>query len=141
MFETLVNTSKALLDAADALSNVQQDRRARLADLFEEVGDVLSEIINRKKHNKKSIDLCAELGVFAKALPDLAENCFPPEKVDNLSHALHQAQQARAMIYYSNHPDDVNDVNHTYNEYDKYVVQLEQAAGTFRGLAKVLRAQ
>ena len=141
MFETLVNTSKALLDAVDALSDLQQDKRARLADLFQEIGDVLNEIINRKKHNKKSVDLCAELGVFARALPDLADNCFPPEKVDKLAHALLQAQQARAMIYYSSHPNDVNDINHVYNEYDKYVVQLEQAAGTFRGLAKILRAQ
>ena len=141
MFETLVNTSKALLDAADALSNIQQDRRARLADFFQEIGDVLIEIVEHKKNSQKSIDLCAELGIFAKALPDLAENCFPPDKIDNLSLALQQAQQARAMIYYSNHPNDVNNVNHVYNEYDKYIVQLEQAAGTFRGLAKVLRAQ
>ena len=135
MFETLLNASKTLLDATSALSQVQQDRRARLADLFEEVGDVLSEIVERKKKNEKSIDLCAELGVFAKMLPEVAENCFPEDKVDDLSKALHNAQQARAMIYYSKYPHNTN------NEYDKYVIQLEQAAGTFRGLAKVLRAQ
>ena len=135
MFETLLNASKTLLDATAALSQVQQDRRARLADLFEEVGDVLSEIVERKRKNEKSIDLCAELGVFAKMLPEVAENCFPADKVEDLSNALQNAQQARAMIYYSKHPNNVN------SRYDKYVIQLEQAAGTFRGLAKVLRAQ
>ena len=39
-------------------------KRARLADLFQEIGDVLNEIVDRKKHNKKSMDLCAELGVL-----------------------------------------------------------------------------
>ena len=135
MFETLLNASKTLLDATSALSQVQQDRRARLADLFEEVGDVLSEIVERKKKNEKSIDLCAELGVFAKMLPQVAENCFPEDKVEDLATALQNAQQARAMIYYTKYPHNVDD------EYDKYVIQLEQAAGTFRGLAKVLRAQ
>src|SRR5262245_15973947 len=133
MIQGLIDACKALITAAGTLQKLGDERRAKLASYFEAISKVLFTIIERKNKGEKSVDVCAELSVYAEKLQEVGQSTLSMAELDRLSQELETAQHSRAMLFFTEFP-----VQHSYNE---YLDQLNEAAGMFRGLANTLRAK
>ena len=133
MFTSLIEAAKALIGAAGTLQKLGDDRRSKLASYFDAINVVLLGIVDRKLRKEKAHDLCAELGVYAGKIREVAATTLADDEITRLADELTRAEQSRAMMFMTELPND--------KAYENYAEQLAEAAGVFRGLANTLRAK
>jgi hypothetical protein len=133
MFSGLIEAAKALMGAAGTLQRLGDERRAKLASYFDAIAAALAGIVERRRRGEKARDLCSELRVYADGISEVAGTTLSESEVNRLVVELNRAQHSRTMMFIAQMPDD--------QFYEIYAGHIEEAAGSFRGLANTLRAK
>jgi hypothetical protein len=133
MFSLVVQAAQALKDAAGTLHQLGNERRAKLANYFDNISKVLQQFVDMTREGKHSPGPCAELAQYAEAIRDVAAPTLPGDKIEALADQLAHVCQNWQKIAPTGAPGA--------QAYDAYLGELEAGAGAFRGLANVIRSK
>ena len=131
MIAELADSATAVVVAAKALGKPGTDPRIKLAHYFDETAAVLLAIVQRKADGMNSVELCANLQLYAERIRDVGKPMIPAEESERLYEALVKAKKSRQMLFITQFVEQ--------HDFDEYTDELSETAVHFRALAKALR--
>ncbi len=125
----ILDVAKSLIGVSDKLKAAKQDRKDRIATLFEKVSDCLAAVSSEIRSGKVPHGRCAELEAYGDQLPDLVRNQVP-DRADALGNQLKAAHNVEGMAQALSVGQDK----------EPYLAQIEEASGKFHALSNIMRA-
>lgn len=132
MLEALTAVVKALVSSYGTLQSLGEKRRERLAILCDAIADVLEQYSGTRSERSQSVNLCAELRQYVAPIRAVAAGAATAEKIEELAQALDTVCETWSRVSAGTAFDSVS--------YQAAFRQIDDAAGTFRGSAVLLRA-
>ena len=132
MLEALTIVVKALVSSYGALQSFGDKRRERLAVLCDAIADVLDQYSKSPADRRESVNLCAQLRQYVAPIRAVASGVTNPEKIEELAQALDTVCENWGRISAEGALDS--------ESHQASLEQINDAAGTFRGSALLLRA-
>jgi hypothetical protein len=132
MFSDVLNALKFLSSAVTGRRQLKDQDRQKFAGICDNISDVLQRFIDASQDRRQSIHLCAELSEYVRPIRDLASGKLASDEINRLATVLDNVCEAwsreRGAADAGLHSDE------------RYLDQIVEAAGSFRGLANRLRA-
>ena len=132
IFKTILEVARSLLGISDQLRAADQQRRQRMADLFEKISGCLVAVSTEIRTGGVPHGRCAELEHYAQALPALLEKELGPARATELGDMLHSAYNVESVAINLQAFEGVS-------EKEPYLAQIEEAAGKFQALANLVQ--
>ena len=128
--KAILDAAKAILGLADQLKTAERQQRADMADLFDKISACLAATSSEIRAGEIPHGRCGELMMYADSLPPLAMGALGDEKAKALGVQLHSAYAVERLAVQIAEAADQ----------EPHLAALEEASGTFRALANLLRA-
>jgi hypothetical protein len=132
MFGAVLDALKVLCSAFSALLKLSQEKRGKFAGICDRISDVLINFIDATKNKKPQFNLCAELREYVVPLRDIASGAIVSKEMDRLANELEHVCDTWDRVE--------KEANESGRAYELDLRQIEESAGTFKGLANRLRA-
>jgi len=132
IFKTILEVARSLLGISDQLRAADQQRRQRMADLFEKISGCLVAVSTEIRTGGVPHGRCAELEHYAQALPALLEKELGPARATELGDMLHSAYNVESVAINLQTFESIS-------EKEPYLAQIEEAAGKFQALANLVQ--
>jgi len=126
----ILSAAKELGGLGELVSKARQEKRDRLAGCLEAISSTLADVVANLRAEDRSVGPCGELGALAESMEGVFGGAFGRERAQELTRKLNEAMHVRTLMF------EINQAPHRERELEK----LEEAAGQFRGFARVLRA-
>ena len=139
--DLLLNVSKALFGLGGVLKTAKRERRVRIAELLDSVGDCfrdLAEQLRNPQPGGSPWSRCTELSTYGDELADVLDGVLPDATSDQLGKQLRRATTARGVLM---EVTEARDAGAGSTNREVQLRALGEAAGTFRATANLLRTR
>jgi hypothetical protein len=133
MFAAVLEALKLLGSALTGARKLRSEEREKFAKICEDISAVLETFIAAPRDRRQSLGLCAQLREFVVPIRTLASGTLPSDEINRLALALDGVCDAWASFYSESEAGS--------HAEERDLDQIVAAAGTFKALAKVVRAQ
>jgi hypothetical protein len=124
-----LDLAKGLVEPLREFAAWRKDRKTRVASFCEKIAECLTNIAESAETQKPIEAHCGELNSYMDALMELLEGIIPKERLAKFSMILNQASIQRTLI------------GELTASQERVIGMrlIREAAGSFRGLANILR--
>jgi hypothetical protein len=139
--DLLLNVSKALFGLGGVLKTAKRERRVRIAELLDSIGDAvrdLAEQLRDPQPGGSPWSRCTELNTYGNELADVLDGVLPDATSDKLGDQLRRATTARGLLM---EVTEARDAGAGSTDREVQLRALDEAAGTFRATANLLRTR
>ena len=131
MFEALLKVVPLSASALQWLLARNAREREKFASLCERISEQMETFAKASDDLRQSRNLCAELRVYVPEIEELSEDILTDNQLKSLARELNSVCDA-----WSKHSDKLGKGLHMT---DSNLYEVQDAAGHFRGLAKLVR--
>jgi hypothetical protein len=131
MFEALLKILPLTAKAFQWLLTQNDKERERFASLCERISEQLEGFAKASDDQRQSRNLCAELRVYVPEIEEIANGILTENQLKSMARELNSVCDA-----WSKHSEKVEKGLHIT---DSDLYEVQDAAGHFRGLAKLVR--
>jgi len=135
LVKDLLDAAKILADFGTGASTFTRNRRERLAVLLEQISETLSETSAKLRKRQVPFEACARLSEYADELGDHLKGVLPEKRAAVLVAKLHSSNSIRELAA------KLLDSAQQHRKKAANLSGLDEAAGTFRAAAHLLRAK
>ena len=129
--KTIFDVAKSLFGLRTELEKAERDKRDRVAAYFLDIGKLIEEVSAKLKLKQYPHDSCAQLEALAKLMPETLKGLLPEKTVREIHEKLYPGHKIK-LFFGQNSPLKPNEI-------PGKLVQLDEAAGTFKALAAHLK--
>lgn len=131
IIENIWKVATWLYDAAAGFQKAQRDKRDRLALLMEQIAACLETVVAKVRMDENADGECEKMNQYSEALPPLLVGHFTEVKAQEIADTLRSSYAVETLaIELRKLPDN-----------REQLAELTRAAGKFKALADILRAQ
>ncbi len=131
MFEALLKILPLTANAYQWLLGRNDKKKENFASLCERIGEVMESFANANEDQRKSKNLCGELRVYVPGIREMAKEILESNQLEEMAKELDDVCTA-----WSKHSEILEKGVHAS---DRDLLEIDGAAGHFRGLAKLVR--
>ncbi len=127
--KNLLGLAKALFGLKSELQKAALDRRIRIADYLDKIGNCLAEAASGFRGGQVPFETCGRLAEYMRSLMEVVGDTIDPARVAHFAEVLDDAALTRGIL--ANSAEEA--------EREQGLEKLESAAGEFKALADSLR--
>jgi hypothetical protein len=124
----ILEAVKTLLGLRSDLAKAKIERRGRIGDLFSQISDCLEGTAKEIRAGTYPHGRCAEMGQYAKELPDAIGDELGKGKATTIAATLAEAHEVERLFSNPMTPEGIAEIS-----------KLDEAAGILRAISNVVR--
>jgi hypothetical protein len=139
--DLLLNVAKALFGLGGVLTTAKRERRVRITELLDSIDDCvrdLAEQLRDPQPGGSPWSRCTELSTYGDELAEVLDGVLPDATSDQLGKKLRRATTARGVLM---EVAEARAAGAGSTDREKQLRALDEAAGTFRATANLLRTR
>lgn len=129
LIKNILSVAKTLLGMSDQLRAAKQERREKMADLFEKISSCLATVSGEIRVGGIPHGACGELITYSEALPNLIASEVGEKKANDLGKTLRSAYNVERLAM------ELKNIS----KKEPHLRKLEEASGKFKALANLTR--